>query len=167
MITLVLGGNKSGKSAFALNLLAQGPGPSVLLATGRARDLHFRCQILAHRENRDPGIPVIEVGTDLPKRMIRAKSDYASVLVDSLDFWLFACREEGLERVPDFLTALEAWNGGNIVLVSCEIGLGPLPVGEEARAFVRELGGLNQNMAALAQAVYFTVAGLPLTLKKA
>ncbi|HBE94518.1 MAG TPA: cobalamin biosynthesis protein [Desulfovibrio sp.] len=167
MITLVLGGNKSGKSAFALDLLAQGPGPSVLLATGRARDLHFRRQILAHRENRDPDIPVIEVGTDLPERMIRAKSEYASVLVDSLDFWLFACREEGLERVPDFLTALEAWNGGNIVLVSCEIGLGPLPIGEEARAFVRELGGLNQNMAALAQVVYFTIAGLPLTLKKA
>lgn len=167
MITLVLGGNKSGKSAFALDILDKAPRPAVFLATGRARDLCFRRQILAHRECRDPGIPVIEVGTDLPERLIRAKSEYPSVLVDSLDFWLFACREEGLDRVPAFLQALDGWHGGNLILVSCEIGLGPLPASAEARTFVRALGDLNQKMATLADAVHFTVAGLPMTLKKA
>ncbi|WP_449241815.1 bifunctional adenosylcobinamide kinase/adenosylcobinamide-phosphate guanylyltransferase [Desulfovibrio sp.] len=167
MITLILGGNKSGKSAYALDLMKNMDGSGLLLATGRARDLSFRRQILAHRESRDPDIPVTEVGTDLPERMIRAKSEHPSVLVDSLDFWLFACREEGLDRVPALLDVLDGWHGGNLILVSCEIGLGPLPAGAEARTFVRELGGLNQKVAALADTVIITVAGLPLTLKKA
>lgn len=169
MITFVLGGNKSGKSALALDILDKSPQPAVLLATGRARDLSFRRQILAHREERDPAIPVIEVGPDLPARMIQARNEYASVLVDSLDFWLFACCEEACDRemVGAFLDALNDWEGKDLILVSCEIGLGPLPAGKEARVFMRELGALNQKMAALADTVVFTVAGLPITLKKA
>ncbi len=168
MITLILGGNKSGKSARALNLLVQGPAPRVLLATGRARDLSFRQQILAHRESRDPDIPVIEVGPDLPERLNKAKDEYSSILVDSMDFWLFAACEEGCERtrVEAFMQTLEHFGPGRLILVSCEIGLGPLPLSREAREFVRRLGGLNQKMAALAHEVELVVAGQPLTLKK-
>ena len=47
MITLVLGGNKSGKSDFALDLLAKEEGPALFIATGKAKDLEFREQIRA------------------------------------------------------------------------------------------------------------------------
>jgi adenosylcobinamide kinase / adenosylcobinamide-phosphate guanylyltransferase len=65
MIDLVLGGNKSGKSDFGLDLLRRGPRPWTLVATGKSRDLAFREQILAHRRSRDADIAVQETDTDL------------------------------------------------------------------------------------------------------
>ena len=168
MITFVLGGNKSGKSDFALDLVAEADGPGLFIATGKARDLEFRQQIRQHRLERDPGLEVVEVSEDLPQALRQAKLSFPVVLADSLDFWLFACREAGQERerVDELLAALREWDDATLILVSCETGLGPLPVGSEARAFIRSLGALNQSVARLARRAYLVTAGLPLTLKQ-
>ena len=169
MITFVLGGNKSGKSDYAMKLLEACPGPRLFLATGKAKDLSFRNQIAAHRERRDPALPVIEVGWDLPRALLEAKTAYRTVLVDSLDFWLYVCSQEcrDHEVVEAFLDALGHCREGNVILVSCEIGFAPLPASSEARTFLKKLGRLNQAVAALADEAYLVVAGLPLALKKA
>ena len=168
MITFVLGGNKSGKSDFALELLASCEGPTLFVATGKARDLEFREQIQRHRLERDQSIEVLEVAEDLPHALRQAKLASASTLIDSLDYWLFACREAGIERemVDELLAALENWDGPDLILVSCETGLGPLPAHSEARAFIRSLGALNQSVAKAAHRAYLVTAGLPLTLKR-
>ncbi len=169
MITFILGGNKSGKSDHAMRLLRNSPGPALFLATGKAEDLAFHQQIAAHRERRDPALPVVEVGWDLPRALLEAREGYRSVLVDSLDFWLYVCTREGRERelTGALLTALEHCRDRNVLLVSCEIGFTPLPASSEARAFLKQLGRLNQAVAALADEAYLVVAGLPMTLKKA
>lgn len=168
MITLVLGGNKSGKSDFALNLLAKEADPALFIATGKARDLEFREQIRQHRINRAPDIEVMEVSTGLPQALQKAKFSFPSVIVDSLDYWLFACREAGCEaeKIQEFSDVLEGWHDANLILVSCETGLGPLPAGSAVRAFVRSLGALNQRIAKTADRAYLVAAGLPLTLKQ-
>lgn len=168
MITLVLGGNKSGKSDFALDLLAKSPSPALFIATGKARDLEFREQIRQHRLDRDPAIEVMEVSSDLPQALERAKLAFPSVLVDSLDYWLFSIREEGREtdNIQEFMDVLEGLDNMNLILVSCETGLGPLPAGSAVRAFVRSLGALNQRVAVVADQAYLVAAGLPLTLKQ-
>lgn len=168
VITLVLGGNKSGKSDFALELAARSGHPMLFIATGKARDLEFRAQINRHRLDRGPETTVFEVDRDLPQALINAKPDFPTVLVDSLDYWLFSIREAGCEQasVEEFLDTLRNWDGPDLVLVSCETGLGPLPAGSAIRAFVRSLGALNQETARLADAVHLVAAGLPLTLKK-
>jgi adenosylcobinamide kinase/adenosylcobinamide-phosphate guanylyltransferase len=169
VITFVIGGNKSGKSDFALRLLECNPGPKLFLATGRAKDLSFRAQIARHRERRDPALPVVEVGWDLPRALLEAKKDYAAVLVDSLDFWLYLCIQEQHEAdlTQAFLDILKTWEGPDLILVSCEIGFSPLPGANEARAFMKKLGRLNQAVACLAHEAHLVVAGLPLALKKA
>ena len=168
MITLVLGGNKSGKSDFALDLLANGAGPGLFIATGKARDLDFRAQIRAHRLGRAPGLEVMEISEDLPQALQKAKLTFPTVLVDSLDYWLFACREAGCEpdKIKEFLAVLDDWKATDLILVSCETGLGPLPAGSAVRAFVRSLGALNQSVAVRADRAYLVAAGLPLTLKQ-
>lgn len=168
MITLVLGGNKSGKSAFALELLEKAPGPQLFVATGKALDMDFRRQILDHKHQRGPTLPVVETGPDLPELLGTITKGYSAVLIDSLDFWLFSCIPDESEdqAVEKFAAALQAWNGPDLILVSCEIGLGPLPAGREARFFVRRLGGLNQAVARMADQVFLVCAGLPLALKK-
>jgi adenosylcobinamide kinase/adenosylcobinamide-phosphate guanylyltransferase len=169
VITFVIGGNKSGKSDYAMGLLTAAPCPALFLATGKAKDLSFRNQIAAHRERRDPALPVVEVGWDLPRALLEAKKDYRTVLVDSLDFWLYVCSQESRdhELVEALLEALAHCRGSRIILVSCEIGFSPLPASSEARTFLKKLGRLNQAVAALADEAYLVVAGLPLALKKA
>lgn len=168
MIRLVLGGEKSGKSGLAYARFLEAPGPGVVLAMGLARDEAFRRQILAHRQERDPALPVVEPGTALGEALEAQRALERKVLVDSLDFWLFACTEAGQARTPRLLEALEGFRGGNApacVLVSCEVGLGPIAPTPLVRRFAREQGALNQALAAAADEVLLVVAGLPLRLK--
>ena len=52
-----------------------------------------------------------------------------------------------------------------MLLVSNEIGLGVIPMGREARAFVDALGRINQQAALACERVTLMAAGLPLVLK--
>lgn len=169
MITFVTGGNKSGKSDYAMGLLEASEGPSLFLATGKARDLSFRRQIAAHRARRDPCLPVVEVGWDLPRALLAAKDEYKSMLVDSLDFWLYVCAQEERDQElgEALLDVLSHCRDSRIILVSCEIGFSPLPASGEARAFMKRLGRLNQAVAALADEAFLVVSGLAVALKKA
>jgi len=169
VITFVIGGNKSGKSDFAMGILERTPGPKLFLATGQAKDMSFRKQIARHRDRRDPALPVVEVGWDLPRALLEAKKGHAAVLVDSLDFWLYLCMQEQREAdlTQALLDILKIWQGPELILVSCEIGFAPLPGSSEARTFLKRLGRLNQAVAAQAHEAFLVVAGLPLALKKA
>lgn len=86
MIRLILGGDKSGKSDFGLQRLYEGNRPSLLLATGQARDFTFGQQILDHRLARIPEVPVKETGIELPRLLEKSILEYQSILIDSLDF---------------------------------------------------------------------------------
>lgn len=167
MITLVLGGNKSGKSRFALDSFLEAPGPHLLVVTGKARDMAFREQIMEHKRERPADLAVCEVGTDLPQTLDQATKELGSALTDSLDYWLFSCIDNGLakEKTAELVQVLSSWTGPELFFVSCEVGLGPLPGNSASRAFARELGALNQAVAACANRVYLVVAGLPLQLK--
>jgi len=66
--------------------------------------------------------------------------------------------------MPGIAAALRAC-AGPIVLVSNEIGLGVIPLGQDVRAFVDALGCLNQEAAAACERVTLMSAGLPLMLK--
>lgn len=165
-MTLILGGEKSGKSDYALSLLATAPAPALFVATGHAMDPGFRRQIQAHRVGRGPDIPVREVRTDLPEALAAAAGTWGTVLVDSLDFWLFACNEAGVpdERRQALLAALDGMGRTCVIMVSCEVGLGPIAPTPAVRTFVRGLGGLNRELAGRAGRAVLVVAGRPLTL---
>lgn len=167
-ITLVLGGQKSGKSAFAQELFLAAPGPRLVVATGVARDLSLRATILDHKKNRPPDIPVIETIIDLPATLNSGTEGVGSVLAEGLDFWVFSCMNKDVHQtmIPQLLTTLERWTGPELFLVSCETGLGPSSPDPMTGAFVRELGRLNQELANLAMRVHLVTAGLATTLKK-
>ena len=54
---------------------------------------------------------------------------------------------------------------GTVVLVSNEIGLGIVPGDAVTRQFRDLAGVMNQRVVAAADAVYFSVSGLPVKLK--
>ena len=163
---LVLGGERSGKSDHALDLLAAAPGPALLIATGQAMDDGFRRQIMRHRVERGPKIPVREVTLELPEALTEAAREYATVLVEGLDYWLFACAQQNRadERIHALETVVAEMKDTNLILVSCETGLGPVAATPETRAFVRGMGTLNRRLAALCAEVVLVVAGRALRI---
>lgn len=171
MIRLLLGGTKSGKSAQAEALLAAGPPPHRVVATGRARDFAFRARIEAHKRARAPHVPVIEAGAEALAVLAREADLGGTILLDSLDFWLFSWQDASRTEDPTPVLARGLAPYGfshapEVILVSAEIGLGPLPADAASRRFADALGTLNQAAAALAHEVRLVVAGIPLLLKR-
>jgi adenosylcobinamide kinase / adenosylcobinamide-phosphate guanylyltransferase len=164
MITLVLGGARSGKSTYAERLMAHLPQPTTYVATlqlGDDEDLAAR--VARHRERRPAEWYTAEAGLDLPN-VLRTLS--GSVLLDSLGPWAAAHGEEGSVNGAALCRALTA-RVGSTVVVSEEVGLGVHPSSAAGRHFRDVLGTLNQEVAAVADEVLLIVAGRALPLHAA
>lgn len=167
LATLVLGGQRSGKSAYAERLVESQPGNCVYLATAEAHDGEMARRIAEHRARRGGRWSTVEEPLDLPGALAGAAGDGRTVLVDCLTLWLSNLlgheRDVAAERTRlcDLLARLE----GPVVLVSNEVGQGVIPENKLARTFADEAGRLHQAVAATAGRVVFVTAGLPQTLK--
>lgn len=168
MTHLILGGARSGKSRHAQNLAASSGLPVTVIATGQARDAEMAARIARHQAERPPHWRTVEQPLYLAAALQQAAGAGCCVLIDCLTLWLMNLLEAGdsvfaHERAA-LLAALPACCG-EIILVSNEVGLGVIPLGELSRRFVDEAGWLNQDIARLAENVTFVAAGLPLSLK--
>lgn len=173
MITLVLGGTRSGKSRHAEDLLDDDE-PVCYLATARRvpGDPEWDARLDAHRARRSPAWRTVE-SPDVAG-LVRAGG--GPLLVDDLATWLTGVLDdtgawdaptvpaEVGRRVADLLDAVAA-APGRVVLVSAEVGLGVVPGTRAGRLFRDELGALNAALAAASDEVLLLVAGLPLRLK--
>ncbi len=165
-VTLVLGGARSGKSAFAEQLIANHPGARVYLATAVAGDDEMRARIAEHRRRRDPAWRTVEEPYELAEALVSAASG-AAVLVDCLTLWLsnlLLAKRDAKAAVAALLETLPRLDSP-VVFVGNEVGAGIVPDNPLARAFRDEAGWLNQRAAAAASRVYLVTAGLPLMLK--
>ncbi len=170
--TLILGGARSGKSAYAESLLpARAGGRAVYLATATAGDAEMAERIAAHRARRGEGWETIEEPLDLAAALRRAdaRADGAGVLVDCLTLWLanLMAASADIDRARSELVATLGRLRGPLLLVANEVGLGIVPDNPLARRFRDQAGRLNQAVAAAADRVLFIAAGLPLVLKDA
>lgn len=166
-VTLVLGGARSGKSAWAeARALESGLSP-VYLATAEAGDAEMAERIAHHRARRGARWATVEE----PLELTAALQDWCRpdrvVLVDCLTLWLANLMDAGREPEAEGARLAAALSGlrGPAILVANEVGLGIVPDNALARAFRDAAGRLNQRIAAAAQHVVFLAAGLPLALK--
>ena len=166
--TLVLGGARSGKSAFAERIVAEAPATLIYVATAIAGDDEMRARIAHHRVRRGDGWRTIEEPLALVETLVREDRAGNAILVDCLTLWLsnlmHAGRDADVEsrRLADMLREVSA----KIVLVSNEVGLGLVPETPLGRAFRDAQGRLNQVIGAAASNVAFIAAGLPIWLKQ-
>ena len=163
-ISLVLGGARSGKSAYAERLITALPPPWVYCATAEAFDSEMRERIAHHRARREPGWQTIEEPLGVA-RLIQFSA--SPVLVDCLTLWLtnLMLAQRDIEAETAKLLAAVRAARASIVLVSNEVGLGIVPDNALAREFRDHAGRLNQAVAAIASRVVFMIAGLPMVLK--
>lgn len=168
-ITLITGGQRSGKSLYAERLaLSLSPTP-VYMATAHVWDDEFRERVVRHQERRGAEWTNIEEERWLSRHDISGRV----VLVDCLTLWatnyFFADGEE-----TDVDTALEALKAeferftaqdATFIIVTNEIGSGGTPVNDVQRRFTDLLGWLNQYVASKADEVVLMVSGIPVKVK--
>ncbi len=178
-IILVTGGVRSGKSTFAEQRAAEAArqGQTVTyIATADAGDDEMKRRIEEHRLRR-------------PAHFSTAEERYhpARILLDCQDpapFFLLDCltllltnhllrhwkgqddpqiyrqgAREALQAVADLLQAAEA-SSGTLLVVTNEVGMGVVPEHPMARAFRDLAGQANQQVAAAASEVWFSVCGI-------
>jgi len=169
MHELILGGARSGKSAYAEGRAEASGLRPVYLATATAGDAEMAARIARHRERRGNAWQTVEEPLALGAALRTHAVAGRCVLVDCLTLWLtnllllddaarLAAEREAL------FAALEA-AGGPVLLVSNEVGQGIVPMDALSRRFVDAAGLLHQQLAAHCQSVTLVTAGLTLKLK--
>lgn len=174
-VHLVLGGARSGKSRYAesrVTELSQGKDKHYV-ATAIAFDEEMTKRIAHHQRTR--GVSWSE--HECPKELAQLLSKFKHgdvVLIDCLTLWLnnviyndgLTLSEEQIKKRVEELQHAVSICKAEVVLVSNEVGLGVVPLGEVSRLFVDHAGWMNQALALVADRVTLVVAGLPLVLKQ-
>ena len=164
-LTFLVGGARSGKSSFAVELGMRHDGEVVFVASAERVDADMTTRIDRHRAER-PHWTTIEEPTDLAAAVDRAGDD-ALVIVDCVTVWVgnLLHHEHHVESRVDALLAALARRRGPAVVVSNEVGMGVHPATELGRRFRDELGTVNRRISAQADRALLLVAGRALALE--
>jgi adenosyl cobinamide kinase/adenosyl cobinamide phosphate guanylyltransferase len=169
MLTLLLGGARSGKSALALELAAAGTATVVFLATGGASDEEMARRIALHRSQRPASWGTVEEPVEI-ERAFRAVPDGATVVLDCLTLRVSNLLAAGYEddatvAMAGAVASLGAGREGKVIVVSNEVGSGIVPTDNSLSRRYRDLlGRVNMVFAEHAQEAFLVVAGRVLPL---
>lgn len=169
MLTFLLGGARSGKSALALELAADHAGPVTYVATSPRidGDTDLDQRIEAHRAERPAPWTTIEEPHDLAAALSLAGDSF--VIVDCVTLWVNNLLWRGdderavADAARDAATTARARTAPTVV-ISNEVGLGVHPETDVGRHFRDVLGRVNQMWASAADRSLLLVAGRALPL---
>ncbi len=169
MRTLVLGGTRSGKSAYAESLPPDGAEVryvATLLPPSSGDDDELAYRIRRHRERRPSHWQVVEAGTDLIAAL-SAVPPRTTVLIDGLTLWLAAVLEGANGNVQEVIGKAVSRMAElpQLIVVSDDVSGGLVPPDPLARRFRDLAGEMHQQVAAVCDRVVLVTAGLPLELK--
>jgi adenosylcobinamide kinase/adenosylcobinamide-phosphate guanylyltransferase len=175
-ISLVTGGCRSGKSAYAQRLAESLAPRRLFVATAPVTDPEMRERIERHRAERaQRGWDTIEEPLNLA-RAFATPTPHGVVLLDCVTLWinnlLYEAEQHGhtldepqiVEHCRQMLDAALA-RDGSIVIVTNEVGMDIVPENRLARLYRDLLGRANQTIAARADTVTLVVCGIPWHLK--
>jgi adenosyl cobinamide kinase/adenosyl cobinamide phosphate guanylyltransferase len=164
VLTLVLGGARSGKSTRALSLAK---GRVLFVATAEALDEEMAARVAAHQAERPAEWDTLEEPRQIARALRARGNDYDSIIIDCLTLWVGNLIEHGgtpAEWVTPLLAAYHA-NKADWVVISNEVGLGIVPDNPLARRYRDALGVVNQLVAEAADRVTLMVAGIAVQVK--
>jgi adenosylcobinamide kinase/adenosylcobinamide-phosphate guanylyltransferase len=171
VLTLVIGGARSGKSRYAEGLLRDRPDVTYVATgyPGDADDAAWAERVRVHQERRPDSWGSIETIFLAPL----VSEPGAPLLVDCLTLWLtrtmdahdcwtdegWATGSAGLAHATGELVEALRTAARDVVLVTNEVGQGVIPADPGTRRFVDEMGALNAAVAEVADDVIWCVAG--------
>lgn len=173
---LIIGGARSGKSRFALELAAGSDKPVLFVATATAGDDEMKQRIERHQKERPADWSTLEVTTDVSNHIRKEIGRSRTVVLDCVTLLLNnifndcsyqtgpqneAVIEEKVAREVNSLIECIRDTDASFIIVTNEIGLGLVPADRVSRLYRDLLGKVNQTLARCADEVYLMVAGLP------
>lgn len=168
---LVLGGARSGKSRFALDLCNGLQKKRIFLATAQALDPEMKERIKRHQEGRGGEWITVEEPVNIVQQIRSFDSEDTVILLDCLTLWLnnlymqYDEDQQSFGKQIDNLLGQLSLIRGVIVIVSNEVGMGIVPGDRLSRRYRDDAGSANQRIAHLARKVVVVMAGIPLVLK--
>lgn len=170
MLTVLLGGARSGKSALAERLARRAGDDVCFVATCPSidGDADLADRIRRHRAERPPTWTTIEEEVDLAAA-IRAAGGRALV-VDCLTTWVGNLVHHGRTQA-EVLGASEAAiaevraRRATTIVVTNEVGAGIVPADPDTRAYRDALGRVNQQWVSAADRALLLVAGRAVDLR--
>ena len=168
-IVFVLGGARSGKSSWALEYTEKHYDSYMLLATAEVMDEEMADRVRLHKEVRGPKWQLREEPLEIAQVLETDVAGVEAVLIDCMTIWLSnVLLKQGEKKVPVYRNRLIealAQTKASVIIVSNEVGTGIVPEHPLGRQYRDMAGFLNQQLAAAADKVVMTVAGLPIFLK--
>lgn len=168
--TFILGGARSGKSSYAVNLAKSMGKKIIFIATCIPGDKEMKHKVKLHRKSRPSTWKVIEEGVNIDSVLRKIKTDCDAILIDCISLFisnLMAIEpndekvENKVRRVIEQLKKLAV----EVIIVSNEVGMGIVPDNPLARRFRDLLGRSNQMLAQSADVVIMMHAGIPTVIK--
>jgi adenosylcobinamide kinase/adenosylcobinamide-phosphate guanylyltransferase len=168
-LILITGGQRSGKSSYAEQLVLSLSDFPVYMATAHIWDNEFKERVDKHKARRGPQWTNIEEELHLSRHSLEGRV----VLVDCLTLWAtnFFYRDGVEHEVEPTLKELKEefqkllQQNSTFVVVTNEIGLGGTSANAAQRHFTDLLGWLNQYVASLSDEVILMVSGIPVKIK--
>lgn len=166
-ITLITGGQRSGKSGYAQQMALALTKEPVYVATSRIWDEEFRQRVIRHQQDRGKEWTNIEEEKQLSRHNLKERV----IVIDCVTLWATNFFFDNKSDVDLSLELLkEEFNNFTIqeahfIFITNEIGLGGVSVDEIQRKFSDLQGWLNQYIAEKADEVILMVSGLPVKIK--
>jgi adenosylcobinamide kinase/adenosylcobinamide-phosphate guanylyltransferase len=168
-ISFVLGGARSGKSAYAQEL-AEGKDPIAFIATCSPQDTEMKKRVKLHKQSRPAGWDTFEEPKNIVPLLEKKCGRYRVIVIDCLTILisnLMADKRNELfitNEINSILRVLKRVKAKSII-VSNEVGLGLVPMNKVAREFRDIAGRVNQITAKESDRVFFMVSGISRRIK--
>jgi len=166
-ITLITGGQRSGKSRFAQERALSLSEHPVYLATSRVWDEEHRLRIERHKAERGSEWENIEEEKQLSRHVLPNRV----ILIDCVTLWATNFFFDMQSDTESALSALKAEfdaftsQDATFIFVTNEIGMGEMSQSQVQRKFADLQGWLNQYIATKADEVYLMVSGISVKIK--
>jgi len=166
-ITLITGGQRSGKSDFAQKMALRETDNPVYLATSRIWDEEFRQRVLRHQLDRGPEWTNIEEEKQLSRHSLEGRT----IVIDCVTLWATNYFFDNQSDVELSLSQLKeefekfTRQDAHFIFITNEIGLGGTSPDEIQRKFTDLQGWFNQYIAARADEVILMISGIPFPIK--
>ncbi len=177
-LTLIIGGTRSGKSAFAMELAKKHKHVCYIATadsgqSSQIEDSEMLERIQKHQKDRPSDWKTVEAPLELDMAVSALDGNFEIVLIDCITIYvtnmlLGSHKEEGDQYIFDAINKLCIVCKkipSHVIIVSNEVGYGVVPDNSLSRRFRDIAGYANQIIAKEADSVYLVTAGIETKIK--
>lgn len=165
-LIFILGGARSGKSSFALELAQKSCKKVTFIATATPIDSEMKQRIKNHKNVRPKEWKTVEVKNNLDKKI--EQEENKMILIDCLTIYISYLMDlpetRILEHTKKIIKVIKK-SRSDIIVVSNEVGCGIHPENKLGRDYRDILGKVNQMFVRSADEFYIMFAGVPIDIK--